>query len=120
MTGIVFSLIAFIGVSELPGQVPDSEKIYIFPDEYSELEDYPVITESLDQDVQRALENSRQKYLSALIYINKKDTTTAAKYFEEALNELNILSSYPGIEDNENFMELSNAIIDDYEYYITE
>lgn len=101
-------------------EIPDSEKIYIFPDEYSILDEHPVINNTEDDEIAKALEDSRQKYLSGLIFIKQGDTLRASTLFEEALDELNRLASYPNIEDNEDFAELSDRIIEDYEKYVTD
>jgi membrane-bound lytic murein transglycosylase D len=100
--------------------VPDANKIYLFPDEYSVLDKYPIIKENYEKGIKNSLESSRRKYLTALIYIQKKDTTKSADFFSQSLDELNKIASYPGIEYNDDFIELSNAIIEDFEYYITD
>ena len=100
--------------------VPNSNKIYLFPDEYSILDKYPVIKENYEKGIKNSLESSRRKYLTALIYIQRKDSTKSAEFFSQSLDELNKIASYPGIEFNDDFIELSNAIIEDFEYYITD
>lgn len=50
--------------------------------------------------------------------MQKGDTTNAARFFEHSIEILNKLASYPGIEQNEDFTELAQSIIDDYETYI--
>ncbi|TNE34535.1 LysM peptidoglycan-binding domain-containing protein [bacterium] len=100
--------------------VPNSNNIYLFPDQYSVLDKYPIIKENFEKSVKYSLENSRRKYLTALIYVQRKDTTKAAEFFSQSLEELNKIASFPGIENNDNFVELSNAIIEDFEYYITD
>ncbi|MER3329823.1 MAG: lytic transglycosylase domain-containing protein, partial [Candidatus Kapaibacterium sp.] len=92
----------------------------MFPDEYSVLDKYPIIKENYEKGIKNSLESSRRKYLTALIYIQKKDTTKSADFFSQSLDELNKIASYPGIEYNDDFIELSNAIIEDFEYYITD
>ena len=100
--------------------VPNSNKIYLFPDEYSVLDKYPIIKENYEKSVTSSLENSRRKYLTALIFIQRQDTTKAADFFSQSLDELNKIASYPGIEYNEDFIDLTNAIIEDFEYYVTD
>lgn len=89
-----------------------------YPDQYSEL-DNQKSAKSLDEEsILPILENSRQKYLQALILIQKGDTTGAARYFENAIEVINKLVSYPNIENNKDYKELAQSIIEDYESYI--
>jgi membrane-bound lytic murein transglycosylase D len=90
----------------------------VFPDEYSELDEGASPKKTKDLAVQKILERSRQKYLQALTLIQRGDTTNAARFFEHSIEILNKLASYPGIEQNEDFTELAQSIIDDYETYI--
>ncbi len=90
----------------------------IFPDEYSELDNGSSPKKTKDNAVMKVLERSRQKYLQALVLVQKGDTTNAARFFEHSIEILNKLASYPGIEQNEDFTELAQSIIDDYETYI--
>jgi membrane-bound lytic murein transglycosylase D len=115
---ILSSLLGFN--TTLDGQVPKSNHIYIFPDNYSVLDGYPVLSGSFDNEINIALENSRKKYLTALILVQKKDTTKASEFFTSALNELNQIASYPGVEYNDDFVSLTNAIIEDFEHYVTD
>lgn len=118
---ILFSAVLLAGLTSTSlAAVPQSDKIYLFPDEYSVLDKYPIIKENFDKIIKSSLENSRRKYLTALIYIQKKDSVKSAEFFSQSLDELNKIASYPGIEFNEDFIELSNAIIEDFEYYITD
>ena len=95
-----------------------SKELSVFPDEYSELDEVPLPSKTKDKVVLKNLEESRQKYLQALIFIEKSDTTNAAKNFEEAINILNKLVNYPGIEQNDDFTDLAQSIIEDYESFI--
>jgi membrane-bound lytic murein transglycosylase D len=111
----------FIGLSAATyAAVPRSNNIYLFPDQYSVLDKYPVISGIFEKSIQNSLESSRRKYLTALIYIQRKDTARAADFFSQALDELNKVASFPGIESNDDFVELSSAIVEDFEYYITD
>lgn len=89
-----------------------------FPDEYSVLDDDPAPPPPNDEMMIRSLDNSRKHYLRALGFIDRGDTSLAAKYFNRALSILNRLASYPGIEQNDDFTELAQSIVDDYETYI--
>ncbi len=87
----------------------------LYPDEYSELDDVPTAVYTEDEYILETLENARQKYVQALIMIENGDTLLAAKYFERAIEIINELVSYPNIEDNRDFTELSYSVIEDYE-----
>jgi membrane-bound lytic murein transglycosylase D len=71
-----------------------------------------------DSLVALQLEQARQHYLSALGAQSNGDSTRAASQFEQAIAILNELSYYPGIEQNQDFNDLSSAVIEDYENYI--
>lgn len=90
----------------------------IFPDEYSELDEIPTPTSTDDKYILDILHKSRQKYLQALILVERGDTTGAANYFEAAIDFLNKIVSYPDIENNDDYSELAQSIIDDYENMI--
>lgn len=86
-----------------------------YKDQYSELDGNKTPKNMTDESILPILESSRQKYLQALILIQKHDTNSAAKYFESAIETLNKLVSYPNIERNEDFTDLAKSIIEDYE-----
>ncbi len=93
----------------------------VFPDEYSQLDDQKSVRSRQRQpqnEISNAIEQSRQKYLHALILIQKRDTVRAARYFEQALDRLNQISSAPEIDNNTEFTDLAQSIIDDYQNYI--
>lgn len=83
-------------------------------DEFSILEQ----PASAGEDVARELERARQYYLRGLAAIERHDTTKAAKLFEAAMDVLNQLASTPGIERNEDYSDLAQSIIEDYENFI--
>lgn len=68
--------------------------------------------------VNETLEFSKQKYLRGLTYLEQNDTLSTAKFFEEALTALNELVTYSGITLNEDFIDLAQTIVEDYETYI--
>jgi membrane-bound lytic murein transglycosylase D len=68
--------------------------------------------------VSEMLEQARQNYLSALEEKEKSDVTSTVEYFEAALRNINNLSYYPGIEQNDAYVELANAITEDYKAFI--
>ncbi|HRP01341.1 MAG TPA: LysM peptidoglycan-binding domain-containing protein [Candidatus Kapabacteria bacterium] len=87
-----------------------------FPDEYSGLDEKGNSQEAQLQskELNDAIEQARQKYFQALILVQKRDKKRAIKYFEEALNKLNKLLSFPNIENNADFAELAQSILNDY------
>lgn len=92
----------------------------MFPDEFSELDEgaQPGVAGAWDEVVVDKIEIARRRYLSALSAIESKDTAKAAKLFERALDMLNDLASFPRIEENADFAELAQTIIEDYETYV--
>lgn len=99
-----------------PQQAKSNVKARTFPDEYSDFDDKPVsgVTSAISQK----LEKARQKYLRALALIEKQDTTGATSQFDAAIDILHSLVSYPNVEQNEDFTDLAQSIIEDYESYI--
>ena len=90
-----------------------------FPDEFSEFDEKFTKNDFHSVEFQSSIRYARKKYNDALIYIKRKDTIHAARSFEEAIDKLNKYASYPGIENQREFMDLLRSIIDDYEIYIT-
>lgn len=84
------------------------------PDEFSVL-DQPL---TQNDDIGRQLDQARQYYLRGLAAIERHDTTKAAKLFEAAMDVLNQLASTPGIERNEDYADLAQSIIEDFENFI--
>ncbi len=66
----------------------------------------------------RILEVARQFYKNALRAQKLGDSLLAQTNFEEAINNLNEASYFPGIDANNDFNELSKSVIEDYEKYI--
>ncbi len=64
------------------------------------------------------LEQARQHYLSAGRGEELHDSLRVTSQFERAIQILDELSYFPGIEANQDFNDLSTAIIEDYERYI--
>ncbi len=85
---------------------------------YSETTDDTTSENGIDPIVAQSLESARRHYLSALRAENEGDSIRCAIEFEYAINILNELSYYPSIEKNQDFNDLSNSIIEDYELYI--
>ncbi|MBX3044469.1 MAG: LysM peptidoglycan-binding domain-containing protein [Candidatus Kapabacteria bacterium] len=103
---------------QLEQEKADKQKV-IFPDEYSDLDDTALPGNRFkSEDFKNSIELARQKYYQALILIQKRDTSRAARYFDQALEKLNELSGTPGIEESKDFTDLAQSIIDDYENYV--
>ncbi|MBL7997231.1 MAG: transglycosylase SLT domain-containing protein, partial [Candidatus Kapabacteria bacterium] len=97
---------------------PAKKKAAVFPDEYSDLDDGNSGARATNEEINQKLEQSRQYYLRGLSQIERGDTTRAAKLFEAAIDVLNDLASTPGIDKNEDYTDLAQAIIEDYESYV--
>lgn len=68
--------------------------------------------------VTEMLEQARQFYLTALEKQNLNQVEEAVQNYESALRIINNLSYYPGVDDNEAYIELETAIIEDYKSYV--
>ncbi|MHC1737455.1 MAG: LysM peptidoglycan-binding domain-containing protein [Ignavibacteriaceae bacterium] len=68
--------------------------------------------------VSELLEEARQHYVSALSKQEMNSVEEAINSYESALRLINNLSYYPGIDENEAYLELSNSLIEDYKKYI--
>ncbi len=68
--------------------------------------------------VSEMLEQARQYYVAALAKEEQNSTSEAVSNYESALRIINNLSYYPGIEQNEAYLELEKSIIDDYKKYV--
>ncbi len=84
-------------------------------------------TESLKDTIQVAskfeivselLEQARQSYVLALQKQEVHSVSETIQNYENALRIVNNVSYYPGIEQNEAYVELSSSIIDDYRKFI--
>ncbi|MDR3627749.1 MAG: lytic transglycosylase domain-containing protein, partial [Ignavibacteriaceae bacterium] len=68
--------------------------------------------------VSEMLEQARQFYVVALAKQEQNSTVESVNNYESALRIINNLSYYPGIEQNEAYLELEKSIIDDYKKYV--
>ncbi|MGA9116791.1 MAG: LysM peptidoglycan-binding domain-containing protein [Bacteroidota bacterium] len=75
---------------------------------------------SSDSAVAALLERARQHYLSARAAEETGDSLRSAVQFEQAIAVLNELSYFPGIEENQDFNDLSNTVVEDYGQYIAD
>jgi membrane-bound lytic murein transglycosylase D len=90
-------------------------------DDFAELDDTLQVVPGVqmnDRFVTTTLESARQQYLRALSYINRSDTSRAARSFDQAIETLNKIADFPKIQDNQDFIDLMQSIIEDYENYI--
>lgn len=91
----------------------------VFPDEFSDLDEVTSVSAGKwADDVVNRLERARQLYLRALSLLEQKDTTAAAGQFELSIAILNELATFPRIEENADFTDLAQSIIEDYEAYV--
>ena len=68
--------------------------------------------------VAEMLEQARQLYVQALSKQESGNPSEIVTNFESALKIINNLSYYPGIDQNEAYVELENSIIEDYKSYV--
>jgi membrane-bound lytic murein transglycosylase D len=68
--------------------------------------------------VSEMLEQARQFYVAALAKQELNSTNETVANYESALKIINSLSYYPGIEENEAYIELEKSILDDYKKYV--
>ncbi|MBC8124773.1 MAG: LysM peptidoglycan-binding domain-containing protein [Candidatus Kapabacteria bacterium] len=99
--------------------IPDSARQRpVFPDEFSDLDEETSTAGEWDPEITSNLERARKRYLKALSLVEQRDTSAAAVQFESAIALLNNLASYPRIEENVDFTDLVQAVIEDYESYV--
>lgn len=93
-------------------------------DEFSELDDDDAKADSVDvtaltdEFISGKLETARQFYMDALHAQTVRDSAQSGQAFEKAIDVLNSLASYPRIEENTDFVDLSKTIVTDFERYI--
>ncbi len=81
--------------------------------------DAQVTAGNIDPHVfQERVDAARQEWLRALVSQQKNEKTEAVKHFESAIDILNRLITYPGIDSNKDFQDVSKNVIGDYEKYI--
>jgi membrane-bound lytic murein transglycosylase D len=72
-----------------------------------------------DEAAGRMLQLARKDYSRALEFQKLGNQDSSEIEFEKAINDLNVLSYYPGIESDTDFVSLSRRIIGDYQKYIS-
>lgn len=97
---------------------PLNKSLTLYPDEFSELDEDDSLSTGDDENVTQVLKKARSEYARALEFVEKGDTLRAARYFEDAIDILNKLASYPEIESNNEFASLAQNIIYDYETFV--
>lgn len=70
------------------------------------------------QLIEQKLDAARQQWLRALAAQQKNDRAETVKRFESSIDLLNKLISYPSVESNKNFQDLTRDVIADYERYV--
>lgn len=113
---ITISTIAF-SQSRDTSQVIKFNKHYLFPDEFSELDEIPTPISTNDEYVLATLEAARYKYVQAILFAEKGNIENANNAYKDAMNELNNLASYPGINQNPDFIDLGAQLLEDYEIF---
>jgi len=61
---------------------------------------------------------ARQEWLRALVAQQKNLQTEVVTHFENSIDILNRLITYPGVDSNKDFQDLSKNVIGDYEKYV--
>jgi membrane-bound lytic murein transglycosylase D len=118
LLSIVLSLFLLSFVVSFAQTKEKPKQIKLFPDAYSELDDVPVSSKIEDSFIMKTLERARIKYLKALSFVEKGDTTQAASLFEESIDILNTIVNYPNILSYDDYTELVRSILEDYEKYV--
>jgi membrane-bound lytic murein transglycosylase D len=104
-----------VAASEPGDNIIDSLLVNAEPDTVQ-----PIAVDSTEDAsaISRRLEEARQLYLDALAAQESGDSTASQEGFEEAIEILNELSTFPEIDGNTDFTDLSKSIVEDYEKYI--
>ena len=99
-------------------------KVSLVQDEFSELDDADLKSDTVDlaaisdEYITIRLEEAHQHYMEALQAQTVRDSARCGQAFEGAIDVLNSLASYPKIDENPDFVDLSKAIVKDFELYI--
>ncbi len=71
------------------------------------------------QLIEQRLDAARQQWLRALAAQQKNDRAETVKRFEASIDLLNKLITYPTVEQNKDFQDLTRDVLADYEKYVT-
>ncbi|MDW8012072.1 MAG: LysM peptidoglycan-binding domain-containing protein [Bacteroidota bacterium] len=102
-------------------QTPPSRLVSArFSDEFSELDDPDSASRATTTDtvVSTFVEHARAYYLQALERLESGDTARAAIAFERSLSILHTLASSPAAQRSQEFSELVQSVLEDYETHI--
>ena len=80
------------------------------PDEQKTIRQSGIVSEMLEQ--------ARGFYVTAISFQRENNVSEAVNNYESALRIVNNLSYYPGIDENEAYVELEKSIIEDYRSYV--
>lgn len=118
---VLFLFLFILTATDLLSQPrnPNQRRQQTFPDNFSELDNDRNEKVFKSIDFQNAIIFARKKYHEALSALKRRDTLKAARSFELAISRINPYVSYPGIENQTEFLDLVHSIIEDYENYIT-
>lgn len=70
------------------------------------------------QLVQGRVDAARQEWLRAVVSQQKNDKKEVIQHFEAAIEILNRLLTYPGVDTNSDFQDVTKNVIADYEKYV--
>ncbi|MGA0833496.1 MAG: LysM peptidoglycan-binding domain-containing protein, partial [Candidatus Kapaibacteriota bacterium] len=92
-----------------------------FPDEFADLDEEPeaVTIASFSLPASENVDRARQLYLQGLEAIEQENPSAAAAFFDKAIRSLNEVSSDSRVASTADYTELVQALIEDYETYIT-
>ena len=68
--------------------------------------------------IDERVDAARQEWLRALVAQQKNQKTEVVNHFESAIDILNRLITYPGVDSNKDFQNVSKSVISDYSKYV--
>jgi len=68
--------------------------------------------------IDERVDAARQEWLRALVAQQKNQKTEVVKDFENSIDILNRLITYPGVDSNKDFQNVSKSVISDYSKYV--
>lgn len=88
-----------------------------YQDEYQDLDEKVQTTKTRDA-INTEIKKADSYYKRALRFVKNRDVTSADKFFKSALKILSDLENVNGIENFDNYYDLLQSIIDDYETFV--
>ncbi|HEX5316461.1 MAG TPA: hypothetical protein VFX22_07415, partial [Candidatus Kapabacteria bacterium] len=70
--------------------------------------------------IDERVDAARQEWLRALVAQQKNQKTEVVTHFENSIDILNRLITYPGVDSNKDFQDVSKNVIADYEKYVAD